>query len=360
MTFAALVVLAAPPLAIDLDGDGYRQVVVDREPGRYLGHPSTVLLADGRTIFVVYPAGHGRGPILLKRSDDGGRSWGQRLPTPTSWETSLETPTIHALVDPKTRRTRLIVWSALHPARRAVSEDLGKTWSALEPVGTWGGIVVMGFVERVRGGDYLAMFHDDGRFFTPTAQTSSRFTLYQTRTHDGGLTWTFPEAIYSASDIQLCEPGVVRSPDGRTLAVLLRENARKFASQVIFSHDEGRTWSLPRALPMELTGDRHVARYAPDGRLVVTFRDMPLGDSAWKGDWVAWVGRWQDIVENRPGQYRVRLKDNMNSWDCGYAGLEVLRDGTFVGTSYGHWKVDEEPYVISVRFKLSDLDARAR
>jgi len=31
--------------------------------------------------------------------------------------------------------------------------------------------------------------------------------------------------------------------------VLLRENSRKLNSFVIFSNDEGRTWSAPRELP---------------------------------------------------------------------------------------------------------------
>jgi hypothetical protein len=31
---------------IDLAGETQRQVVVDKEPGQYLGHPTTVLLED--------------------------------------------------------------------------------------------------------------------------------------------------------------------------------------------------------------------------------------------------------------------------------------------------------------------------
>ena len=37
----------------------------------------------------------------------------------------------------------------------------------------------------------------------------------------------------------LCEPGIVRSPDGRQLAMLLRENSRRFNSYVSFSDDAG-------------------------------------------------------------------------------------------------------------------------
>ncbi len=50
---------------IDLAGEEHRQVVVDREKGQYLGHPTTVLLEDNKTMVCVYPKGHGRGAIVL-------------------------------------------------------------------------------------------------------------------------------------------------------------------------------------------------------------------------------------------------------------------------------------------------------
>jgi BNR repeat-like domain len=363
---------AAPPAPVsrgygiplvDLAADSARQTVVDRGPGQYLGHPTTVLLEDGRTILAVYPKGHGRGAIILKKSADGGLTWSGRLPVPENWATSLETPTIHRVVGPDGRR-RLIVWSGLYPARLAVSEDNGAAWTPLAPAGDWGGIVVMSALVELRPfgrGRYLAMFHDDGRFFaaTSTAVKPPVFTLYTTFSEDGGLAWSAPKPIFAASDIHLCEPGIVRSPDGRTLAALLRENSRTRNSFVTFSRDEGRTWSAPRELPGSLTGDRHTAKYAPDGRLLVSFRDM-THDSPTHGDWVAWVGTFDDIVEGREGQYRVRLMDNTGGADCAYPGVEVLPDGTFVLTTYGHWTAGEQPYIMCVRLRLDELDRLAR
>ena len=58
---------------LDLAQDRERQVIVDREAGQYLGHPTTVLLEDGKTMLCVYPKGHGRGGIVYKRSPDGGK-----------------------------------------------------------------------------------------------------------------------------------------------------------------------------------------------------------------------------------------------------------------------------------------------
>jgi len=345
---------------IDLADQKHRQIIIDKEPGQYLGHPTTVLLEDNQTIIAVYPKGHGRGAIVMKKSSDGGLTWSERLPVPENWATSLEVPTIHCVFDPQGKK-RLILFSGLYPARMAVSEDDGVNWTPLQPVGDWGGIVVMASVVELKTGKghYLAMFHDDGRFFQKNGTPSDTFTLYQTFSEDGGLTWTFPEAIIKTSAVHLCEPGVIRSPDGKQLAALLRENRRVRNSFVIFSNDEGKTWTPPRELPASLTGDRHTGKYALDGRLLISFRDTAR-ESPTQGVWVAWIGTYQDIVEGNEGQYRVRLMDNYHQWDCAYPGVEVLTDGTFVLTTYGHWIEGEPPFIVSLRLKLEELDEIAK
>ncbi len=355
------------PKLIDLDDQAYRQVVVDHEPGQYLGHPTTCLLEDGKTMLCVYPKGHGRGSIVYKRSNDGGLTWSERLPTPANWSTSKEVPTLHRVVDADGKK-RIIMWSGLYPAKLAVSEDDGNSWGDLKPVGDWGGIVVMGFVEKLSTGPghYMAMFHDDGRFIgkTPAKNKTRTFDLYKTFSIDGGLTWSFPESVYRSSDVHLCEPGCIRSPDGKKLAVLLRENARRENSHIIFSEDEGKTWSEPRELPLALTGDRHTGKYGADGRLFISFRcNSPTDkrkDRPFEGDWVGWVGTWEDLENGSDGQYSVRLKDNKKGYDTTYPGVEVLPDDTFVITTYGHWSQGEQPYILSVRFKLSELDTMAK
>jgi hypothetical protein len=183
--------------------------------------------------------------------------------------------------------------------------------------------------------------------------------VYQTISTDGGLTWGEPTVVVGHPQAHLCEPGAVRSPDGKEIALLLRENSRKLNSFVVFSRDEGATWSAPRELPGALTGDRHTAAYAKDGRLFVTFRDTTL-ESPTRGDWVAWVGRYDDIGAGREGQYRVRLAKNHKAADCCYPGLERLRSGEFVTTTYGHWTPGEQPWVMSLRVSLGELDRKAR
>lgn len=308
---------------VDISNETQRQTIVDRETGQYLGHPTTVLLEDNKTILIVYPKGHGRGAIVYKRSVDGGRTWSERLSTPESWITSLEVPTLHRVVD-RSGQKRIILFSGLYPIRMAVTEDDGANWSELKPIGDFGGVVTMATVLALKTpGHYLAFFHDDGRFIrggdepryqmkgphsehiSPAAKPW-RFWVYTTLSKDGGLTWSVPVPIAMRPDASLCEPGALRSPDGKQIAVLLRENSRKYNSFVIFSDDEGLSWSEPRELPASLTGDRHVAKYAPDGRLFISFRDT-THVSPTKGDWVGWVGTYDDIKSGRDGQFAFGL-----------------------------------------------------
>ena len=118
------------------------------------------------------PEGPRQGRIVLKRSPDGGLHWSDRLPTPENWVTSKETPTIHRVVDPRGTK-RLILFSGLYPIRMSVSEDDGQTWTPLEPIGDFGGIVAMASVERLKNGDSMALFHDDGRFLRDRARSRS-------------------------------------------------------------------------------------------------------------------------------------------------------------------------------------------
>ena len=54
------------------------------------------------------------------------------------------------------------------------------------------------------------------------------------------------------------------------------------------------------------------------------FRDTTR-DSPTRGDWVAWIGRYDNIVKGEEGQYRVRLMDNTKGSDCCYPGVECLQ-----------------------------------
>ena len=334
------------PLEVDLADKSAMHITVDREEGQYLGHPSSVLLADGKTVLCVYPKGHGRGALILKRSADGGRTWSERLDVPASWSSSKETPHVYEMLDAAGKR-RLILFSGLYPIRTSISEDDGATWSELAPVGEYGGIVAVADVMPTGKGTYAAFFHDDGRFLKEGGRGTPGFEVYAIDSLDGGVTWSAPRVVAVDPSVHLCEPGLVHSPDHTRWAMLLRENSRTKNSHLCFSEDDGRQWSTPKELPDALTGDRHQAVYLPDGRLLISFRDTHSA-SPWQGDWVAWIGTWQDLEQGGSGQYRIRFSDNHHRWDCAYPALERLPDGTVLAITYGHWAKGAAPFIRAV------------
>lgn len=358
---------------VDLDQCSDIQVTVDKEKGQYLGHPTTYLCADGKTILCVYPKGHGRGPVVYKKSFDGGKTWSERLPTPASWNTSREVPTLYGITD-STGHRRVIMFSGImvsgteHKNRCAFSEDEGQTWSELKNIPNQpAGIVVMADLIALNTGKghYMATYHNNTSG-TDSAGRYGSLELYTVKTDDAGESWSDPEIIFPGTRTKhLCEGGFVRSPDGSEIALLLRENSRHFNSQIMFSADEGKTWSQPVSLPGSLSGDRHQALPLPDGRLLIQFRDhSPIRDtnhaqSPTEGDWVGWVGTWDDLKNGHEGEYRIRFKDNRNGWDTAYPAAEYLPDGTIVCTTYGHFTEGESPYILSERFKIAMTDELA-
>jgi len=335
-------------------------IIVDKEQDQYLGHPSSIMLGDNRTILVVYPKGHGAGEIVYKKSYDAGLSWTSRLETPESWNSSKEVPIIYRMTDDKDIE-RLVLFSSLYPIRSSISEDEGITWSELEPIGNFGGIVAMASIIKRQDGSYIGFFQDDGRFIDGAGagedapdydSDDSYFTLYSSTSNDGGLTWNAPSEIYKNNEIYLCEPGAILSPDGNQIALLLRENKRVKNPHIIFSDDGGISWSLPRELPAALTGDRHIAKYINANQILISYRDRSIdriygGDNDYYGDWVSWVGSFDDLRYGFEGYKKIRIMDNKHPNDAAYTGIEILEDGSILGISYGYWTKNEQPFIVA-------------
>jgi len=189
--------------------------------------------------------------------------------------------------------------------------------------------------------------------------------VWQSASYDGGLTWENERILFKTPGIW-AQPAIIRSPDGRQWLMLMREQSRQYNALFSVSDDKGESWSEPRELHPSLTGDRHVIRYAPDGRVVAVMRDRAgQGFDKWQsetyGHFVAWVGTYDDIIERRPGEYRIKLLHSYANWDCGYAGFEVLPDGTFVATTYIKYQPGPKKHsVVSTRFTLDELDKKWR
>ncbi len=349
---------------VDLSRDAARQTVVAAgETNLYQGHPTTVSLPDGRTIFCVWCVNHGGAAGPMARSGHGGRTW-MRLDDrlPEGYRTHQNCPSIYRLVDAQ-GKGRLWVWSAAKGTRQGepmpsiMSEDDGQTWREMPPLGEdFYCVMTFSSIVRLKDGAYLGLYHRG----ETKGEGRKTLEVVQSVTRDGGFTWSAPRVAAAVEGKKPCEPFVFRSPDGDELCCLLRENTHKGLSLQMFSRDEGATWSAPVDTPWGLTGDRHMGVRTKDGRLVIAFRDQaPFSPT--KGHFVAWVGTYDDIRQGRPGQYRIKLLHGFITGDLGYPGMELLPDDTIVATTYlKYWDDARKHSVVCTRFKLAETDALLR
>ncbi|GAA5510645.1 sialidase family protein [Novipirellula caenicola] len=346
---------------IDLSGETERQLVIaEGTPQTYQGHPTTLKLPGSDTLFCVWCINHGGAAGPMARSDNGGRSWVRLDSTlPPGFSTHQNCPSIYRMVDPQ-GVARLWVFSAALGKRGGpgmpsiMSEDDGKTWKEMPPLG-FPCVMTFSSVIRLNDGRYLGLYHKG-----PDGQDRTPLNVLQSISSDGGMTWSDPKVVAAVDGKNPCEPFVLRSPDGNELCCLMRENTHTGNSLMMFSQDEGETWSEPVDTAWGVTGDRHMGIQAADGRWVIAFRDQ-APSSKTKGHFVAWVGTYDDIKHGRPGQYRIKLLHNhaRNVFDCGYPGLERLSDGTLYATTYIKYRPGPEKHsVVSTRFQLSEIDKR--
>ena len=368
---------------------------------QYLGQPDMVRTKTGRLI-TAYPKGHGKGPLIMRISDDNGETWTEKTDTPSSWIGSQETPTMYILnLADGTERILLITacpgWGTDNDGNQygwntSYSDDNGETWNEYNH---WYSrrsydnanndvIVAMASLVQLKDEDgnyiqkWMGVYH---------SYNYVNFKTYLTFDENGDEQWTDPVPYLNEyrsieSTYQMCEIGMFRSPDGKRIVGLARSQSHNNPATLIYSDDEGETWSEPMDLPGSLAGERHKASYDPiSGRLVITFREIKYdlngnnqfdGYNDWIcGDWVAWVGTYEDLMEQNDGEYHILLAEdwanNAKSGDTGYAGVVVLEDGTFIMNSYGHWDKDfslswpngvttDLCYIKQAKFKLGEIE----
>ncbi|WP_461810935.1 glycoside hydrolase domain-containing protein [Faecalimonas sp.] len=335
---------------------------------QYLGQPDMVMLKDNKTLITAYPKGHGCGPLVMKVSKDAGETWTEKTNIPESWKKSLETPTMYRL--DMTDGTEKIVLITGRPEWHgnttggwdmSVSDNGGKTWTESKTYcqtrkdgsKNFSTVAMASLVQlKNESGEFIdkwmGVYHD--------SKTFVNYKSYLTFDEYGEPQWSAPETYLEQyrsieQSAQICEVGMFRSPNGKRIVALARTQSHQHRSLMFYSDDEGKTWSEPEELQGALQGERHKAVYDPiSNRLVVTFREIILDynnngkieNNDWMaGDWIAWVGTYEDLMEQNEGQFRILLDEdwtnNAKSGDTGYTGLTVQPNGTFIMDSYGHW-----------------------
>lgn len=387
----------------------YQTTVVDEGDGgeTYLAHPDSIMMPaeDGEALYTFYVCGHGKGAIAVKRSDDGGLTYSERITDiPESWATSEETPTVYRL-DFTDGSTRFLLVSAC-PKWTGYKEGNGFCVSITDENGAWSEferfygkgdnphlnpiVAMSSLIHLKENGEYvdkwMGFFHDDS------------FRLYSTTLsfENGKMAWSEPTEFlknsYNANgktidqtlkskSANLCEVLVIRneSGNGDVLCMIGRSNTKRINSLMAFSYDEGKTWTELKEAPAELNGERHKAVY--DGnRLFITFRSIERDPKLLKEynqtkfvseGWVAWVGTFESLTDwyynqKSTGEYRIKLAhmyldgqtepEYSANADTGYCGVTMV-DGYIVVSTYGKAiSGSDKTVIVSKRIKLSDID----
>ena len=304
---------------------------IERAPGtnrQYLGQPDMIQTETGRLI-TAYPVGHGKGPLVMRISDDGGISWTEKTDIPASWAGSQETPTLYTVTVNGAERLLLITacpgWGTdsdgnTYGFNVSYSDDDGEHWSEYQHFYSYfsdgdanDAIVAMASLVQLKDENgnfiekWMGVFHN---------YSYVNYKTYLTFDANGNMQWSEPVPFLSEhrsieSSHQMCEIGMFRSPDGSRIIGLARSQSHMHLSTMIYSDDEGETWSEPVELPGSLAGERHKAQYDPiSGKLVITFREIQYdrnGDGNitsgdwYCGDWGLWVGTYEDLMAAEAG-----------------------------------------------------------
>ena len=339
---------------------------------RYEAHPTTVLLPDDKTLLAFWDgrAGGPCGPAAV--SADAGRTWtriDERLPK--EFAACHDEPKAYRFIDPKTGKARLRVfasygtatwWSWRGPADRplaeampsVLSEDDGRTWKFLPPLGTnFACVACFSGMVRLDDGSYLGVF---SRGSQPNG-AGGPYRVMGSFSRDGGLTWEEPFEIAAGKEWThlYFRPTVFRLSDDKELCCLFGNlNRHGPGAQVCFSKDGGKTWSAPRKAPGGLSGLGHAAVRVPDGRILIAFR---------RGSQVfGWLGDYAELKKPNGRGGVVKISHSYGEmFDCGAPNVHVRKDGEIVAVASSQYDLRHPmPTVFALRFTAEEVDREIR
>jgi sialidase-1 len=295
------------------------------------------------------------GDVILLRSDDGGKTWGNKqtiaaikdLDEREGCGIQLKDGTIVVGIfynnlynsdgryDPKQLQE-----SARQPSGKRhllgayiiTSTDDGRTWSEPNYIDT----ANMPFA-NLEGPTDAPIEMPDGSIlmgviaYSPHGDANDRASV-MLRSADKGKTWTYLSTIADDPGGKLggfVEPGIVRTKTGRIVAAM-RNHGPDNAVWVAYSDDDGKSWS--RVTKTEMIGHPVDLIQLSDGRLMATYsvrtqHALPAGVRACFSDD---NGTTWDI------RTEVQLRSDFSNWDVGYPDSLELPDGRVLTVYYGN------------------------
>lgn len=319
----------------------------------YLGQPDMIKTKTGKLI-TVYPLSHGKGALKMQYSYDG-VNWIEQ-PTPASWESSQEVPTLYTLdFTDGSQKLILISGKPYWPGIKAdgfqysISSDDGNTWSEFTTVySPMDCIVAMSSLIQLKvDGNYTNQWL--GTFHTHDFVNYKTILSFD---ESGNAVWSQPQPILSEhrsieKQNSLCEIELLRAPNDTIIMLTRNESRNGKTSMICYSYDECRTWTQPQYLPADFSGDRFQALYDENSnKVVISYRQIvPFKENALSlkkfmtYGWVAWIGDFEDLLNYQQGTNIgdcLLLLGSDTSGDCGYSGI-VNFQNQILAIAYGNF-----------------------
>lgn len=176
------------------------------------------------------------GGSFIRLSEDGGMTWGETIRIPVS---APHGPNV--LSDGRLLYVGKQMYSDAEPEGNVAayeSTDGGHTWNRIGtipfPEGTEANCFHEPHVIELEDGSLLAALRSEGKL---------AFSVYLTRSYDGGRTWSIPEATGFIGS----PPHLLRHSSGAIICTYGRRTA-PFGERAAVSYDGGKTWPVEYVL----------------------------------------------------------------------------------------------------------------
>ena len=218
-----------------------------------------------------------------------------------------------------------------------VSEDYGVTWSDITEVP----------VSAPHGPSLLK----DGTLLYLGKESADMYNgrIASCISHDGGYTWTKIGTVGVPDGMKpenFHEPHVTELSDGSILGMIRVQGIDRFANFTMYSTrstDGGKTWTMP--VPMDVSGSPPHLLMHSSGALICTYgnRDGHIGEHAmvsydngrtWSDDYI--------------------IDDNSDNPDLGYPATTELNDGSLLTVYYQRYADDSNTSILYTKWKLKE------
>ncbi|MBR4206412.1 MAG: exo-alpha-sialidase [Clostridia bacterium] len=227
------------------------------------------------------PEEAGRGGSFVRLSDDGGMTWGETIRVPVTAPHGPGLLRDGSLV----YLGKAFVTDEVSPGAIAAyrSADGGRSWEKLGELSIPEGTVPDNFHEphvlELPHGRLLGMIRAQG------AGVAHGFTMYETHSDDGGITWS-PMISLGVSG---SPPHLLLHSSGAVICSFGRREV-PFGERALISYDGGETWADECVLSETEPGDLGYPATAelPDGSLVTVYYQRAESDGFTSLLWTKW------------------------------------------------------------------------